>query len=475
MKSHYTRVALGFGVLLCSQGRLHAQNILEADAAAFRLDSATDQVEVYYGVLQRGLKFTQTGSSWEAPFTARVELWQNGTVVEKREISQQIRYQGTQATIDSIGANKLLGVTAFAARYKPNTFAAFIWQRGSASAADTIRSEPLDLPQPVSDKIEVGGIELGSSLEKSSGASNPFEKAGYILTPNPSSVYGENYTKLYYYTEIYVPRAMGGTGESMTITTRIVDPTGKQVLSRSEKQALAATTIPIIIALDIDGLPQNSYRLQVQVKDEDAVIAQREKTFFFVSGMQISEEPSTSATQSPEEMYAGSPIATLADASVDELLEQTYYLTTESERRAARQLKTADAKRKFLYDFWIHKDAPNAAPLSSYAEFQRRLKYVADKFSYQRTPGWKTSRGRVYLVYGPPRYVGGEEFNPETKPYITWGYDPLPNVRVNTGNQPEFVFLDRQGGGNYVLVHSNVIGEVSEPDWYSREAHRLLR
>jgi GWxTD domain-containing protein len=446
--------------------------VLEADAAAFKLDSVQDRIEVYYAVLQRGLKFEEKNGAWEAPFDARVELWRSGHVIDQRSITQTIRYQVTKQQLDSISANKLIGMTAFAVKPGEKTVAAFIWNRGSVTAADTIRSEPLELPAVQTSKIALSGVEFGSSLQKNDGSTNPFEKVGYILTPNPSSVYGENYTKLFYYTELYVPKALVGS-DPVTLTTRIVDAAGRQLLASSQEQQLTSEAIPLIVGLDIDGLPQDQYRLQVQIKQDGGVIAERQKPFFYLSGMQIVEEQGTPAAASSQDLFAISPFSRMTEAEADELIAQSLYLGSDAERKQAKAMKTLDAKRHFLLDFWMRRDPEGADPLTTFGEYRARLQYVAEKYSYQRTPGWKTSRGRIFLIYGQPRAIGGEEFNPETKPYITWSYDPVPGVRVNSGSEPTFVFVDRQGGGNFVLVHSNVIGEVNEPDWYNVEAHRL--
>jgi hypothetical protein len=83
----------------------------------------------------------------------------------------------------------------------------------------------------------------------------------------------------------------------------------------------------------------------------------------------------------------------------------------------------------------------------------------------------------VYLTYGPPPASGIQNtpFSSEYKPYIIWTYDPTPSIQLRPGfgERPFFVFLDRQGGGNYFLVHSNAAAETSEPNWMSHEALRL--
>ena len=87
-----------------------------------------------------------------------------------------------------------------------------------------------------------------------------------------------------------------------------------------------------------------------------------------------------------------------------------------------------------------------------------------------KTPGWKTARGRVLIQYGYPDEIQRQPFSIDTKPYMMWEYIGRNNIPLQFGSRAEFVFVDKQGGGNYILVHSNVRGETSETDWYSREA-----
>ena len=64
-------------------------------------------------------------------------------------------------------------------------------------------------------------------------------------------------------------------------------------------------------------------------------------------------------------------------------------------------------------------------------------------------------------MYGQPREIGDHRVEIETKPYIIWEYDHNPSISLMSGGQrAQFIFLDRQGQGDFVLVHSNVVGET---------------
>jgi hypothetical protein len=115
--------------------------------------------------------------------------------------------------------------------------------------------------------------------------------------------------------------------------------------------------------------------------------------------------------------------------------------------------------------------------LDAYRTFKARVEKANKDYSYQKTPGWKSGRGRVYITYGPPTRVQTTSFDAAYKPYIIWQYDPDPYIRIlpgsSTAGYAEFDFVDRMGGGYYYLVSANVIGESYDANWLSDEALRL--
>ncbi len=69
-------------------------------------------------------------------------------------------------------------------------------------------------------------------------------------------------------------------------------------------------------------------------------------------------------------------------------------------------------------------------------------------FSYTRKEGWKTDRGRVFIVFGPPdRVERGTPSRYTQGDYEVWYYDEL---------REKFVFLDEYGFGDFRLVLGNI-------------------
>ncbi|HZK75740.1 MAG TPA: GWxTD domain-containing protein, partial [Candidatus Kapabacteria bacterium] len=259
------------------------------------------------------------------------------------------------------------------------------------------------------------------------------------------------------------------------IVTSVLDPAGTQILSSTEKVPLAGTTIPIMLGLDIDGLASDSYKLRIQAKYQDAIAAEAEKSFYYTSDIKLSEAapaPTSSTMAADSILFAGSDFAKLSDPEADELIEQSMYWGDDADKTAAKKLRTLDGKQQFLFSFWRAQDSKlhTAQPLAAYRSFMSRVADANTKYTYQKTPGWKSSRGRVLIMYGPPTAVDNEPFVAGYKPYLVWQYDANQTLRLRAGNRAEFDFVDRMGGGNYFLVNSNVIGENYDPNWLTTEA-----
>ncbi|MEO6940786.1 MAG: GWxTD domain-containing protein [Candidatus Kapaibacterium sp.] len=448
----------------------------DMDATLYRYDSSLVRLELSYGILYRVLSFKQDGSNWVAPIKARVEAWQDGKLVASQDITKDVRFQGTKAQLEANGATLALDAAGFTIPANANTKVALLWyytSPGGKQGTDTITR---DLGQIDNDAthLAVSGLELASRVEKSNGQQSPFEKVGYIVSPNPSSVFGDEYTKLYYYCEVYVPKSMIDPTQSVEITTRILDGSGKEMLTMTRSQALLNSVIPFIGSADIDGLPGDTYKLEVLLKRQGSIEAQVTRRFYYESSMQISEDaPTPTPGANDQAIYLNSAISRMSENELDERFMQAKYIAKATDIKAYEALKDLDAKRKYFFSFWRNRDKDIAHPLSAYDEYYLHVAEANKQYTYQKTPGWKSDRGRVYIMYGPPDQITGDQFSTEAKPYITWNYQKTHYV-LSSGSigLPTFVFLDKQGGGKYMLVHSNVLGETAEPDWYNAEARR---
>ena len=75
--------------------------------------------------------------------------------------------------------------------------------------------------------------------------------------------------------------------------------------------------------------------------------------------------------------------------------------------------------------------------------------------------GWKTDRGRVYVLYAEPDEVQRFPSSENAKPYEKWNYNQIESGVL-------FVFIDLTGYGDYTLVHSTKRGELQDESWQQR-------
>jgi GWxTD domain-containing protein len=84
------------------------------------------------------------------------------------------------------------------------------------------------------------------------------------------------------------------------------------------------------------------------------------------------------------------------------LAEDVAYLITPPERAAFARLTTDPERERFIEQFWLLRDpTPGTVQNEAKEEHYRRIAYANQRFPTGSTPGWRTPRGRVYIVYGP--------------------------------------------------------------------------
>ncbi|MEP6742002.1 MAG: GWxTD domain-containing protein, partial [bacterium] len=150
----------------------------------------------------------------------------------------------------------------------------------------------------------------------------------------------------------------------------------------------------------------------------------------------------------------------LKKAYKDWLEKDVTYVITDEERKAFKKLATDDEREKFIEEFWRRRDPdPDTDENEFKEEYYERIAYANEHFA-SGIPGWKSDRGRIWIMYGKPderethpsggpydrpSYQGGGTTT--TYPFETWFYRYLPGV----GSGIELEFVDPTGSGEYRL------------------------
>jgi GWxTD domain-containing protein len=160
----------------------------------------------------------------------------------------------------------------------------------------------------------------------------------------------------------------------------------------------------------------------------------------------LAARPSALPRQSPASPQAESGPA---ETSAYErwLNEEVVYIITDEERAAFEQLTTDEQRDEFVKQFWERRNLNPGSPVNEFKqEFYRRIAYANKHFAASK-PGWKTDRGHMYIIYGPPSEI---DFHPGNKPYAfeVWTYQHLEGV----GDGISFTFVDQSGKGDFDLA-----------------------
>lgn len=140
-------------------------------------------------------------------------------------------------------------------------------------------------------------------------------------------------------------------------------------------------------------------------------------------------------------IQAGIPFS---DRDLDIAIEQLNYIATAWEWDSLNMGKNRKEKRLAVIDFWKKRDPyPHDRMNKPMEVFYRRVAFANFHYGGMGLEGWKTDRGRVYIVLGEPTYIERQPYQATSKPYEMWEYQDL-NVR--------YFFVDHYLLGDYRLT-----------------------
>jgi len=141
--------------------------------------------------------------------------------------------------------------------------------------------------------------------------------------------------------------------------------------------------------------------------------------------------------------------------------EDVVYIISDEERKAFKQLSNDEERDQFIEAFWQRRDpTPDTEENEFKEEHYRRIEYANEHFP-AGIPGWKTDRGRIYIMYGPadeidshpsggsyerPMEEGGGETS--TFPFEDWRYRYLEGI----GQEVIIEFVDTCMCGDYHMT-----------------------
>ena len=141
--------------------------------------------------------------------------------------------------------------------------------------------------------------------------------------------------------------------------------------------------------------------------------------------------------------------------------EDVRWIISDEERAAFKQLSNDEERDQFIEGFWQRRDpTPDTVENEFKEEHYARIAYANEHFA-AGIPGWKTDRGRMYIMYGKPDEIeshpsGGNYERPmeegggstSTFPFEQWRYRYLEDV----GQEVIIEFVDTCMCGDYHMT-----------------------
>ncbi len=332
-------------------------------------------------------------------------------------------------------------------------------------APATVLELPIELPAAEGPCVLQSDIQLLAMARPDSSAC-AFCKNGFFMEPLTQRTYGKHASTLLFYHEVYDTDVWPGDDFLLSYRIELMEASAKPTGLIAHKRRPPAQVQPFLLQMDISTLPDGEYRLVVEIRNRlqellsmRSVTFRRENPFLRMNALDLSQ------VNLDEEF-----VATL---SADELRTSLRALTPKLPGKAQEALNaliksdSLQAQRRYLFSYWASQH-PNA-PEMAYRRYMKVVEAVDQAFISGFRRGFETDRGYIYLKYGAPDDVETREQEPSAPPYEIWSYYQFP---ATSQNNVKFIFYNPSlAPGDYVLLHSEAIGERQNPQWI-RELYR---
>lgn len=337
----------------------------------------------------------------------------------------------------------------------------------------------------------MSSLQLMSTVTPTA-SENILSRGGYDMEPYVEDEVPSNIDVLNVYFEVYNIKKEVFSKPFTSYVFVEERATGRRMPNvGSETQHEAQNLVRVYNPLDISQLPSGDYNLVVEIhnRTNDNLLYKRLPFHRTKPSLVNNDEVS---------MYEGTFASRITDENMlNYYLDALYPIASDEEltfiREVIKKNDNIKEKQAFLYKFWDRRHADQAE--AKWNEYKGWLEYVDAHYSYPRTKGYRTDRGRVYLQYGPPDYIRDEKNFVSTRrldvgtavhvdlagisgsqghvyylPYQLWRYNYMPTDSPNR----VFLFWDEFRSGYYRLLNSNAKGEVQEAMWERRLSQQQL-
>jgi GWxTD domain-containing protein len=457
MKSIFLLPGLLFAFLSISNTQEYSFRA-EADYASFRYDDTASYLEIYVSVSNKSITYLSNDEIHYGAVQFALTILKKDSV---KKFKQWILQFTTEDSMEIINSERhLMDIAGFVLPSGNYTLSVVAFDFHSPARRDSFEI-PLNVSSFTQTLTQLSDIELCSNIiiasteeEKKSS----FYKNSYLVAPNARRLYGQGLPVLYYFAECYNLHSEKTSGEYQFVLS-VTNTINEEIIRHTKKKSRTVNNTVEVGNININSLRSGTYTLNISLYDTNVFALASKK--FFVFNPTLGTD-STLRITLREKLF--NEFSLFTEQELDEQFHTASYIATENERERFQKLQNVEAKRNFLSEFWEQRTlSASEGTISLKKEYERRIEYANKNYSTATTTnfptlGWKTDRGRVYILYGTPNEMKHRPNSTNLCPFEIWDYHQLQGGI-------SFYFIDEYNSNQWRLVHSNARGEITNLRW----------
>jgi GWxTD domain-containing protein len=301
-----------------------------------------------------------------------------------------------------------------------------------------------------SDSLMLSDIEFCSNITESKDQKSNFYKNTYLVIPNPSRIFGATTSPLIFtYMEYYHVMP----GKVYVIQSQVLDSKGEIKKSKTYRRKFLNSNVVDVSTLNVTTLFSGKYTYEVILSDTLGSALAKAQRIVYLYNPQIQPALETLVAERSSEF------AKMTYEELGNEFKSAKYIATSDEVNTFENLTTVEARRNFMAKFWIRVETQEAGRTDlTRASYLQKVILANQRYGVFSKEGWRSARGRVFLLYGEPDEVQRFPYAEDSRPYEIWNYHQIEGGVV-------FIFVDLTGFNEYTLVHSTKRSEIHDNSW----------
>ncbi|HSR49958.1 MAG TPA: GWxTD domain-containing protein [Acidobacteriota bacterium] len=154
------------------------------------------------------------------------------------------------------------------------------------------------------------------------------------------------------------------------------------------------------------------------------------------------------------------------------------YIISQREKKEFASLESDQQRERFIERFWKRRDPDPSTVINEFREEHfRRIEYANRRFDREGKPGWRTARGRAYIIHGPPDnvsyYYGSQQRvvvrNPTDILNQTGTAQPIIDVEFPTPDSETWIYRYLPSATSYRSNFTVIFARMDPSELYTMQ------